>query len=440
MSSNAVSEGGDIRIETLEEGPVIRTLTVVVDEARVAQAFEKAYQNLARGAQVKGFRKGKVPRSVLERLYAPSVAEEIERSLVSDTFADAVELAQLAPVSQPDIESTPPEKGGSFTYVCRIEIKPEIELPKLTGLPAQRPAVSVGDEDIDRELETLRERNAPLVDDEEDTPAADGHHVSVDFVGRIDGEAFEGGSGKDVVIELGSGRMIPGFEEQLTGAKAGDDVEVNVTFPDDYQAEHLRGKSAVFACHVASVRKRQVPELDDEFAKDLGEFSSLQELRDRIRKDLLEAAEQEAKTTARRTVMDSLIERTTFDVPPGMVERQLEQQIESMHRQFQGQMPHDVLHAQIDRLREQGRGSAERRVREVLLLEAVAAKQTFEVADADVDTRLDEMAAAQGMDPATLRKMAYDQGWVDAVRSELMDDSALDFLVAEAKVEETTDT
>jgi trigger factor len=260
--------------------------------------------------------------------------------------------------------------------------------------------------------------------------------LAIDFVGRIDGEAFEGGAGQNVDLEIGSDQFIPGFEEQLIGAQSGDDREVVVNFPDDYGAEELQGKQASFAVHVVSVRRREVPELDDEFARDMGEFDTLEELRENIKSDMTKERDGNADSVVKRTVMDSLIEQTDFEVSPGVVEKQLESQLASLRQRFEGQVAPDALQAHLARTREEGRPGAERRVRERFLLQEVAKVQEIEVADGEVDSRLDELAGVQAMDPQQMRNMAEHQGWREAIRAELAEDRALDFLVAEATVEE----
>jgi trigger factor len=300
--------------------------------------------------------------------------------------------------------------------------------------------VDVRDEEIDERLEALRERNAPIVEEPAETALAAGHVATIDFVGRIGGESFEGGSGQAVELEVGAGQFIPGFEEQLVGAVAGDDVEVNVTFPAGYGNADLAGKEAVFACHVAAVKKRQIPELDDEFAKDIGDFDSLDALRTRIHDDLAAAAERESKQVLRRSIMDALVERSDFEVPAGMVERQLERQIQSAHQRLHGQIPEESIGQQLEQWREQWREGAEREVREGLLLEAVARDQKIEVEDSEIEARIAAMATEQGLDDAALRKAYGDADLARAMRAQLVDEKALAFLVGEARVEEKTDT
>ncbi len=429
------SSDGQIQVEVTEESPILRVLSVTVAAVRVDRAFDRSYRKLRKEVRVKGFRPGKTPRSVLERMYGPSLPEEIERILVAETLPDAIELASLQPLAEPGIDAAPPEPSADFCYEARIELKPEIELPDTKGLPAKRPSAEVGEDEVLVQLEQLRERTAPLVEQPEGSAAEDGDFVTIDFVGCVDGEPFEGGSAKGHEVELGSGRFVPGFEEQLVGARAGDDLQVEIDFPDDYGNETLAGKHAVFDVHVDAVKKREIPELDDEFAKDR-DFESLAELRDQIRSDLERERKRASDSVLRRTVMASLVEQTDFEVPPGIVERQLQHQIESFRREYENQVPPEVLQSQLVRMAEDGRDAAARRVREGFLLEAVAAAEKIEATDEDVDARLEEMANDRGMSPQQLRKIASEQGWREAIRSELVDQKALDFLAEGAEVEE----
>ena len=431
------SSDGQIRVEATEESPILRVLSVTVVASRVDKAFDRTYRNLQKEVRVKGFRPGKAPRSVLERMYGASIPDDIQRLLVAETLGDAIELASITPVSEPDIDAERPAPSAAFSYEARVELKPEIDLPDTQGLPAKRPSGEVAADEVLTQLESLRERSAPIVEEPEGTAAEEGHSVTIDFVGSIDGEAFEGGSAKGHDLELGSGRLVPGFEEQLVGVVAGDDRQVEIDFPEDYGNADLAGKHAVFDVHVEAVKKRQLSELDDEFAKDLGdEFETLEQLRERIRSDLQSQREHVAEQMLRRTVMDSLIERTEFEVPPGVVERQLRQQIESFRREYENQIPAEVLESQLTRIAEDGRETAVRRVREAFLLEAVAKAESIEATDEDVDQRLGEMAEARSMLPEQLCKIAHDQGWYESIRSEFVDQKALDLLVERADVEE----
>ena len=316
-------------VEVAEESAAVKRVAVEVPAPRVDQLFERAYRELARSARVRGFRRGKTPRSVLRRLYGAGLAEDLERQLVGETLPDVLENALLAPVSEPEIEATAPREGEPFHYRVRVEVKPAIELGEWKGLAAQRPDEAVSEADVDRALENLRERHATLAEEPPETPAALGHWVTLDFEGRIAGNPFEGGSGKDATVELGAGQLLPEFDEQLVGARAGEARLVRVRFPEDYGQEELAGKEAEFEVRISALQRRDVPALDDEFAKDLGDLEDLAALRAKVRSDLEKIREREVKTTLRRTVLDSLIERTTFDVPPHLIEERLARRIQA---------------------------------------------------------------------------------------------------------------
>lgn len=430
------TDRNDIRIDTNEISPVVRELTIEIEAARVDAAYVDVLKQLRKTARVKGFRPGKVPVNVIKQIYAGSLAEEIERSLVQSTLADAVELAELQPVVEPQIEAEPPVEGKVFRYKARIEVKPEIELPDLEALSGSRPTVDVGDDAILTELENLRERQVQWVEEAEHVAAEEGHQVTIDFVGSIDGVTFEGGTAEGVDLELGSGRMIPGFEEQLVGAKSGEERDLEVAFPDEYANDELAGKAAVFAAKVTAIKRRERPELDDDFAKDVGDFETLDEVRDEIRENLQAQLQQSSDEKLHRSLLDDLVTRTSFEVPPTMVERQLESQISQFEKQLQGHVPELDLRARVSQMREEGWDEARRRVREALLLETIAKQAELEASEEEIDARLDEMAAGQGVDPKMMRDMAKAQGWRHAIGAEVVDRKALAHLVERAEITE----
>jgi trigger factor len=440
MTPEPDSQDSGIRVQSTRESPVLHALEVEVDAARVERAFARAYKELAKRVQVRGFRPGKAPRSVLERLYGASVAEQIEHALVAETLPGALQQAGLEPVTEPAIDASPPRADAAFRYTARVEVKPELSLCDTRGLPATRPRVQVSDQDVEREFEALRVRSAPVIEEPEGTTVAAGHVLAIDFVGRVDGKPFQGGSGRGVEFEMGSGRFLPEFERQLLGAAVGEDREIQVQFPEDYGSRELAGKQGLFSVHVVAIKRRQLPELDDEFAKDQGDFESLDELRERIRTDLTTARMSWANAEVRRTLMDSLIERTPFELPPGLVARQLDRQLSAARRRLEGSLPEQALEAQMERWKEEWRGRAEREVREMLLLEAVAKAEGITAEDEEVEARIEGMAHAQGITPAALRQALGEGDLRGALRAQIVDEKALDLLSREAKVEETTDS
>jgi len=429
--------GDDIRVEAQEISPVVRELTIEVETKRVDRAFGRVVNELRRGARVKGFRPGKVPARVLKQMYGSSLGEEVERELVRETLPRAIEQSALEPVVEPQIEAELPTEGKSFRYKARIELKPEIELPALNAISGSRPRVAVGQDEILMELEKLRERQQTWIEEPEETQAAEGHQVTIDFVGTLDGVAFEGGSAEGVELELGSGRMIPGFEEQLLGAKSGEERDLEVRFPDDYGNPELAGQTAVFAARVTAIKRPELPELDDEFAKDLGDFETLDEVRDKILESLEAQRRQASDQALHRSLLDDLVTRTSFEVPPSLVERQLESQIRQFEEQLRGRVPEADLRARVAQMREEGWEGARRRLREALLLEAVARSAELEATDEEIDAQLDEMARAQGADVERMRALAAAQGWRAAIAAEVVDRKALEHLVEQAQIHET---
>jgi trigger factor len=429
-------------VSATERSPVLRALQVEVEERDVKHAFEQVYRNLAKSVRVRGFRPGKTPRAVLEKLYSATVAEEVERLLVNETFAAAVERSGIVPVVEPSIDAEPPKPGQTFRYTAEVEVKPSVELPALDGLPATRPAVRVGEDEVESELEGLRLRRAPLESEPEGARAGDGTVLSMSYQGRIGGEPFEGGSAEGAQVEIGAGRLVPGFEDGLRGAVRGEEREVRVTFPDDYPAAELRGKEAVFAVQVHELQRRKLPALDDAFAKELGEegLDTLEGLRARLREGITARREHAAQETLRRSLLDALIARTAFEVPPGLVERRLAQRLSNAHDQLHEVMPHDELHARLDEWRVTWRPDAEREVRESLLLEAVAEQQGFEASDDEVQARIDAIAREQGIAPARLAALYEQRGATPGLRVRIREEKALEFLTSRAKVDETSGT
>jgi trigger factor len=431
-----MAEGqSDIKIETNEISAVVREISVEVDVKRVDAAYGQVLNQLRKTANVKGFRKGKVPAQVIRQMYGENLSEEIERQLVRETLSDAVELAELEPVVEPQIEADTPSEGKAFTYKARIEIKPAIELPELSVLSGERPRVEVGDDELLLELENLRERGVVWVEEDEEVVAADGHQVTIDFVGTLDGVEFEGGSATGVDLELGSGRMIPGFEEGLVGAKSGEDRDLNVTFPAEYGNDELSGKDAIFAAKVTAIKRKEMPELDDDFAKDLGEeFETLDDVRAKIKEGLVAQRQQASDQALHKSLLDDLLTRSSFEVPPTMVERQLESQLQQFEEQMKNRVPEPDLRARMAQMREEGWDEAKRRIQEGLLLEAVGKSTGIEATDEEINARLDEMAEGQGVDPKMMHDMAEAQGWRPAVGAEVMDRKALEQLVEAASI------
>jgi trigger factor len=436
MPETPAADPHPIRASAEEVGPVARILSVEVPPERVRRAFDAAYKELGRRAHVKGFRPGKVPRSVLERLYGRAVVEDVEGRLVAETLPEAVAQLGVEPVAEPAVEAKPPEADAGFRYTARVEVRPRLALPDLSGLKGQRLAIAVREPDVERELEALRQRRAPLVDEPPGTALADGLYATLDYVGRVDGKPLRGGSGQGATFQVGSQSFPPGFEAQLAGLAAGDDREIVVTLPAGEEWGESAGREARFAVHVAAVKRRVVPELDDAFARDVGGFAGLEELRERIRSDLRAGQERESRGRLRASLMEGLLARTEVPVPPALVERRLQGRLEMAHRELEGVMPHDQLHARLDAWREEWRPAAERELREELLLEAIGEARGLAPDEDAVTARIDEIAREQGLDARRLRRSYEERGMRPALAAALLRERALEALVALAEIEE----
>ena len=284
--------------------------------------------------------------------------------------------------------------------------------------------------------ERLRERQAAWIEEPEETVAANGHQLTIDFKGTVDGVAFEGGSADGVEIELGSGRMIPGFEEQLVGARSGEERELHVTFPTPYGNAALAGKAAVFATKVTAIKRRELPALDDDFAKDLGDFESLDEVKRKLKESVEAQRRASSDRALEKSLLDDLLTRTSFEVPPTLVARQLESQVQQLEQQLRGRLTDSDLRVRVAQMREEGWDEARRRVQEALLLESVASRATLAASEEEIHARLDEMAASQGFDAKLMHDLAKAQGWHAAIAAEIVDRKALAHLTAHARVQD----
>ncbi len=436
MTSPSETDTPPLRVESSRQGPVRHELEVEVSAERVGRLFDRAYRDLGRRARVRGFRPGRAPRRVLERLYGATVAEEVERELVQESLPEALREAGLEPVAEPAVDAEPPVPGGVFRYRAVVETRPEIDRVEWEGLAGQRPVFQVDDARVARELERLRERFAQLVEEPEGTPVVRGHVVTLDFEGRVDGKPFAGGRGEGVRLEVGSGRLPPGFEDQLVGARAGEEREIRIVLPETFGDPELAGREAQFAVRVLAVARRELPELDDEFAKDVGDFETLEELREKIREELRTSAERESRSALERSLTDALLERNPVEAPPALVDRVLRARLGRIRRELEGRMPEAELEARLEGMAASFWPEAEREVKVDLLLDALADALDLRVTDEEVEAHLRAQAAERGVEAEQLLQAYRRAGLLEAIRSELRSRRALERIVERAAVEE----
>ena len=390
----------NVQVENLEKN--MAKLTITVDAAELEKAITKAYNKQKKSISVPGFRKGKVPQNMIEKMYGAEIFyEDAANIIMQDTYPQAYDESKLDIVSQPKIDITQLEKGKDFIYTAEVAVKPEVKLGKYKGVSVTKIDSKVTATEVNNTIKAELERAARTVT--KTGKAAKGDTAVIDFEGFIDGVAFEGGKGENYDLELGSGSFIPGFEDQLIGHKAGEDVDVEVTFPENYQAEDLAGKPAVFKCHIHEVKGKDIPKLDDEYVADTTEFETVEEYKASVKERLENNKKAEGRRAQEDEAIAKIVEDSEMEIPDAM----LDYQVENMINDFANNMAQQGLSLQqymqftgmtMDSFREQVRPDALSRTQSSLVLEAIAKAENIEVADADVDAKLEEMSKQYGME------------------------------------------
>ncbi|ALX48227.1 trigger factor [Lentibacillus amyloliquefaciens] len=412
-------------------------LTIEVSADEFDKALDQSFKKVVQDVQVPGFRKGKVPRKLFEsRFGVESLYQDAVDIVLPDAYTKAVEETEIEPIEQPDVDIEQIEKGKDLIFKATVNVKPEVTLGDYKGLEVEEETVEVTDEDVDHELEHQREHHAELIVKEEGN-IEEGDTVVMDFEGFIDGEAFEGGKGEDYSLEIGSGQFIPGFEEELIGKSSDEETEVKVTFPEDYHAEHLAGKEAVFSVTIHDIKTKELPELDDEFAKDVDEeVETLDELKEKKKDELQSQKEQDAENKKQETLIEKASDNAEVEIPEAMVESELDRMLQEFEQRLQMQgmtldMYYQFSGQDKDALKEQMREDAQKRVKTNLTLEAIFYAENLEVSDEDVDKELSNMASMYGTEVEQLKQMLG--GNTDALKEELKSRKSIEFLVEHSK-------
>ena len=401
-----------VQVEKLEKNMAKLTIEVSADEFEAA--LEKAYNKNKGKITLPGFRKGKAPRKMIEKMYGAGIFyEDAANEIIPGAYAKAADECGEDIVSQPDISVTQIEKGKSFIFTAEVAVKPEVTLGDYKGVEVEKTEVSVSEEDVDKEVDKERESNSRM-SDIDDRAVENGDMIKLDFEGFVDGVAFAGGKGEDYPLTIGSGSFIPGFEDQLVGAKIGEETEVNVTFPEDYQAEELKGKAAVFKCKVNEIKVKELPEADDEFAKDVSEFDTLAEYRDDIRAKLLERKTQDAKRAKENKVVAKAVENASMEIPEAMINEQVRRMADDFSRRIQAQGITFEQYMQftgmtVDQMLDQMKPEALKRIQNSLVLEAIAKAENIEISDERVDEEIAKMAEQYKMEVDKLKEIMGEQ-------------------------------
>ena len=396
-----------LQVEKLEHN--MAKLTVEVAAEDVEKALQAAYLKQRKQINIPGFRKGKVPRQMIEKMYGPEVFyDEAANNMIPDAYAKAYDESELDIVSQPKIEVVQMEKGKPFIFTAEVATKPEVTLGDSKGLKEDKVSTRVTQKEVDEEIEKERERNARTIE-VTDRAVQDKDEVTLDFEGFVDGVAFEGGKGEDYPLTIGSGSFIPGFEEQLIGAEIDKEVEVNVTFPKEYHSEELAGKDATFKCTVHTIKAKELPELDDEFASEVSECETMDAYRAEVKKNIKERKERTGKEKKENQAVDQAIENAQMDIPEAMIEFQVRQMADDFARRIQQQGLTVEQYFQFtgmtaEKMMEEMRPQAEKSIKTRLVLEAIVKAENIEVSDERVEEELTKMAEAYQMEVEKLKE------------------------------------
>ena len=412
-------------------------LEIEIDSAKFEEAMEKSYKKNVKHINIPGFRKGRAPRKIIEKYYTEAVFyDDAINFAIPEAYDMAVEESGIEPVEMPEVDIVKLESGENFVFSALVSVKPEVTLGEYKGIKAEKVVNDVTDADVDAEIAKMQE-NAASVETVTEGEIAMGDKVDLDFEGFVDDVPFDGGKGEHYSLVLGSNSFIPGFEEQIAGKTIGEDFDVDVTFPEDYHSEDLKGKKAIFKCKVHSVEKKNLPELDDEFAKDVSEFDTLSELREDAKKKLVERNEGMAQRQFEDAVIDIAIENASVEIPKCMIDSQIENQIKDISYRLQSQGMGLEQYLQftgmtMEALRDQLKDSAEKAVKGQLVLEAIANAEKVQVTDEDVEAEFKKMADMYGMEVEKIKELMGAN--TDALKIDLKSQKTVQVIVDAAKV------
>jgi trigger factor len=424
-----------VSVEQISE--ITSRIHVELPEEAVNRELKKAYNRLNRNAKVRGFRPGKVPLTILKRHYGDQVNQEVGLELVNNTLMEALEQTEMEVVSQSDLDRKPLQEGEPFRYSFVVELKPQVRAKDYKNIPAKRPPVDVSDEEVDAELELRRQTNFHLRSLEEQRSIQQGDHAVLDFKTFADGKPVPDGEAQGFHLEVGSNRFNPEFESELVGASMGEEREIKVAFPLDYGNKNLAGKDVTFQVAVKDVKEKVLPELNDEFAKNLGEFDTLNDLRSAVRQELESNKKKHIDDQLWVQICDQLIERNPFEVPKSMVEQELQSMLDTIRYRLSSQnLTLEQAGMDEDTFRERNRELAEKRVRTSILLERISHQEGLEINDEELEQSLRNTAENMKQPYEKVRDFYLRSNMMDSYRHQLLEDKVINFLRDQAEITE----
>lgn len=423
-----------VQVEKLEKS--MAKLTITVEAAKFDAAVDSAYQKNKGKIALPGFRKGKAPRAMIEKMYGTGVFyEDAANELIPEAYETAAKESELEIVAQPEIEVTQMEKGTDFIFTATVAIKPEVTLGDYKGIEVEKKEAEVSEEEITAEIDKAREANSRLITIE-DRATEDGDTVIIDFDGYVDGKQFEGGYAEDYTLVLGSHSFIDNFEDQLVGKNLGEDVEVNVTFPEEYHVDELKGKPALFKVKIKEIQKKELPELDDDFAQDVSDFDTLDEYKADVEKKILENKENQIKREQEDLIIEKIIENAQMEIPQQMITAQTRQMTQEFAQRLQSQGLSLEQYMQFtgltpQKMMEDLEPQALKRIQSRLVLEAVVVAENIEASDEEIDKELENMASMYQMEIDKLKELIGDDE-KKQIGMDLAVQKAVEFVVKEA--------
>ena len=424
-----------IKIEKTENANELK-LSFEVEAAKFDEAINKVYAKSAKYFNIPGFRKGKAPMAIVEKHYGSEIFyEDAFNEIVPEIYEKELKENNIEAVSKPDLDVTQIGKGQDLKFTAVVQIKPEVKLGKYKGITLKKVEYNVSDDDIEHELGHMAERNSRVVP-VEDRPVENKDITVIDFEGSVDGVKFEGGKAEGHELEIGSGSFIPGFEEQIVGMKIGEEKDIKVKFPDDYFSEDLKGKEAVFHVKLHEIKKKELPEINDDFAKDASEFETLAELKNSIKEKLEEENKNRAKYETEEEAIKEVCKNTEIDIPTGMIETELDNMVRDVETRlsYQGmnmEMYLQMIGKTMEEFRKEGEEQAKEAVKTRLVLEQIVKDENIEADEKKVEERLEEMAKAYGKEAKELKE---NEMLMDYIKKQLAQEEAINFLVTNAKI------
>lgn len=423
-----------LQVENLEKN--MAKLTIEVPASEFEKALQSAYNKQKKSISVPGFRKGKVPRQMVEKMYGPEIFyEDAANELIPTAYEEELKNCDLEIVSRPTVDIVQIKKGENFIFTAEVAVKPEVTLGEYKGMEVDKTSTRVTQKEVEAKIKEEAEKNARTVT-VEGRPVQDGDEVILDFEGFVDGEAFEGGKGENYPLTIGSGSFIPGFEEQLVGAEAEKEVEVKVTFPEEYHAEELKGKDAVFKCTIHEIKEKQIPEIDDEFAAEVSEFDTLDEYKADVKAKIKEQKENEGKQKKEDQAVEKAVANATMEIPEAMIDEQVRQMVNefAQNMQYQGisfEQYCQITGMTLEKIQEETRPQAVKRIETRLVLEAIAKTENIEVTEERLDEEIKKMAESYNMEADKLKELMGEEE-----KKQMMEDiavqDAVTFLVENA--------